>query len=80
MAPVFEVGYAEVGQAGWQQTDPIGGTYTAAVQSGQVTAGLDFGNMQLSTATPPGKENFAELPVPSPKPEVAGWPATVETV
>ncbi|HEV3341679.1 MAG TPA: putative Ig domain-containing protein, partial [Pirellulales bacterium] len=43
---------AEVGQAGWQQTAPPGGTYVATVQSGQTTDGLDFGNMQLSTATP----------------------------
>jgi RHS repeat-associated protein len=43
---------AEVSQAGFQQTAPLGDTYAAVVQSGQVVSGLDFGNQQLSTAVP----------------------------
>lgn len=42
---------AEVGQPGWRQTMPASGSYTATVHSGLVTDGLDFGNVQLSTAT-----------------------------
>ena len=43
---------AEMSQAGFQQTAPLGGTYNAVVRSGQVVSGLDFGNQQLSTAVP----------------------------
>jgi RHS repeat-associated protein len=40
---------AEVGQAGFKETEPANGAYTAVVQSGQVTSNLDFGNEPVST-------------------------------
>jgi len=40
---------ALLNQPGYQVTQPTTGTYTAVVQSGQVTANLDFGDHQIST-------------------------------
>jgi RHS repeat-associated protein len=53
---------AEVGQPGWRQTAPAGGTHTVTVLPGQVTSGVDFGNTQLnvsSTPRPPAFTNAA---------------------
>jgi RHS repeat-associated protein len=52
---------AEVGQPGWQQTAPPGGTFDAVVQAGQITTVPDFGNEPIPlpprppviTSTPP---------------------------
>ena len=60
---------AEAGQPGWQQTAPPTGTFTATVQSGQVTNGLDFGNQQVTsadrmpaiTSTPPTTATAGQL-------------------
>jgi RHS repeat-associated protein len=43
---------AEVGQPGWTQTAPASGTQTVTVLPGQTVGRIDFGNTQLSTASP----------------------------
>ena len=61
---------AELGQPGWRQTDPAGGTYTVTVAPGQMTSGIDFGNTQLNpppsrpptiTSTPPAQATVGQL-------------------
>jgi RHS repeat-associated protein len=41
-----------VSQPGYKQTAPPGGTFSPNVQSGQVVAGLDFGNQSLNAPPP----------------------------
>jgi RHS repeat-associated protein len=53
---------AEVGQPGWQQTGPPGGTWTVTVQSGQVTSGVDFGNTQQGVAPGQRPPKFTSTP------------------
>ena len=61
---------AELGQPGWRQTAPAGGTQTATVAPGQLTSGIDFGNTQLNapasrppaiTSTPPTQATVGQL-------------------
>jgi len=60
---------AEVGQPGWTQTEPVGGTYTVTVAAGQNVNGIDFGNTQLNpppsrpptiTSTPPAQATVGQ--------------------
>jgi hypothetical protein len=39
----------EVGQAGWIQTYPLGGSYTVVLSSGKIMKKKDFGNFHLGT-------------------------------
>ena len=43
---------AEVGQAGWQQTAPAGGTHLVTLVAGEIVTGKDFGNRVLASAVP----------------------------
>jgi RHS repeat-associated protein len=56
---------AEEGQPGWQQTGPEGGTYGVTLASGQMAAGLDFGNTQQGVPSGGLPPSFGGPPPPT---------------